>query len=236
MNMLTHTRAKLDIFRKQMNTCMDRMYDSDSCCTIDDFMLLLEKENEFLASLQRQVYNNVRRTAYDGLREDGVEDAEIFFARCISAHVIRPYFASLKQALPKLEKYEQSAEEAVTEPQQPKCAAKCSGKPAGIAAAGGVVAVGAGLLPSPVSVLLAMLGIAMMAGGVITIVKNNQKAVDDDACYVASVPPAPTQDEIIREILEQHSELNKKILECWCDEVLHLIQNAMAKEDAACES
>lgn len=244
---MDNLRKEINAAKKELYAKVNAIYISQSCNTAAQLIKFSEEEPFLLMELQQQAYNSVRKACYVGMKADGMEFPEVFWARKIDEKYEYPVFKQIKdQAIRIQQPNSHSASSAFSDRQDVNRENEHSkGKETdNIRYAAGIGVTGLGIAATlyswlaDVSGLLTGLGIVAAVGGVLIMVTGSRNADNDPQKLHRSDKPATTaesgecsEQKQVHQILSNMNKVNKAIVDDWCSNVLKLVEDAATKED-----
>lgn len=263
---LPATKAKVEAFRRRQEAEIDGIYDVNAVCTAAQLKTLMEQEFSRLFALQNDVITGLKKACCEGMAEDGVSPqgallkdyAELVWARQAGARYSSFVFPQLQDDVLKVEMNKLQPERPEGRPEE-KRASKGIAPGAVLAGAGAASVVTGFLLPTapstaataaaaatatvtatsamtPVALLLVGLGIVMLAGGGLIIMRGirvqqkEDRQARDIPVEIPSAPSAEDEKEAVKKILLAQRQNCKNALAAYCESALALARDAVEKE------
>lgn len=226
---MTHVEETATAFYEEVYKQIDVLYDHNKCRTREDLVQLINSEIIELMKLQQFTSDGMREACFEGLRKDGIEFPEIFWARYVGAKLKVPYYDSIHSEVPPEEPMEaRPSGRRVTIKIGPH---KISFGKMAVTLLGAGTAV-AGLVQSPISGWLVLLGIAMTAAGVVFVKSDRESTKQARPAAVPSEPAQNSEDKIVGDILREQRKQCKEDAKTWCDGVLRIVLEGVEKNRA----
>lgn len=229
---MTYVEKTATAFYKKVCKQIDALYDSNKCRTREDLAQLINSEIIELMKLQQFTSDGMREACFEGLQKDGIEFPGIFWARYVGAKLTVPYYYSIHSEVPPEKPVE-------SRPSVARVTIKAGshkillGKAAIVVVGAGTFA--AGVAQTPIAMGLVLLGFVVTAAGVVLVKSDWEGTKQVRQVQPAAVPIAPAQnseDNIVRDILQEQRKRCKEDAKTWCDGVLGMVLEGLEKNRA----